>query len=49
MYFESIFAMGLVASMGLVVIAAMEQTVQSFYAENMAPPLKNALKCYNIE
>lgn len=35
------FPIGLVASMALVVIAVMEQTVQGFYADNMA-----AIKSY---
>jgi hypothetical protein len=36
MHFESIFAIGSVASMAFVVITAMEQTVQALYVENVA-------------
>jgi hypothetical protein len=36
MFIESMFAIGLVGSMALLVIAAMEQIVQAFYEENMA-------------
>ena len=36
MFLESIFAIGLVGSMALLVIAAMEEIVQAFYEENMA-------------
>ena len=37
MFIESMFAIGgLITSMALVVKAAMDQTVQSFYEDNMA-------------
>jgi hypothetical protein len=35
MYIESMFAIVLVGSMALLVIAAMQKTVQAFYVENM--------------
>ena len=48
MFIESMFAIGLITSMALVVKAAMDQTVQSFYVENMATLKKFIEKCRRL-